>query len=576
VTSTSAWFAGAGARLGALRFPCSDPLGLALAVGFFCLSLTPSLLPRSWLLQGIFSGVFAAMGYGVGVLAAAACGKVIGWRPRPPRSGRGRWLLGATAGLAVLVLLYRGSIWQRELYRLTGQEPPARYAYAGVLPVAVAVLAGLIGMARSVRAWSQRLSAAMRSRLPAPVAWSASALTVVIVSAGVVDGSVWDGRLSPANAFFKTVNHETRSGAVRPTSPALSGSPASLVSWASLGRQGRDFVAGAPRVEDLRAFGAAGGNAAGATEAKQPVRVYAGVDSAPTIQERAVLAVAELERAGGFARKVLCVITTTGTGWIDPHAVEPLEYMYGGDTALVAMQYTYLPSPISFLADRSRSQAAGRELFDQVRERWSRLPPGRRPLLLVFGESLGSFGGEAAFSSVEDIERRTDGVLWVGPPRSNTLRAALIANRDPGTTEARPVYQQGRIVRFAGVPADLNDPGPRWSRPRVVYLQHASDPIVWWSPRLLFERPDWLREPAGQDVLPGMRWYPFVTFWQVTADLVSSTRVPAGHGHVYGSEQVDAWAAIAPPQDWDPARTARLKRLMERLYGDKAVHYYHR
>jgi uncharacterized membrane protein len=568
VTSTSARLAGADARFGALRFPRSDPLGLALAVGFFCLSLTPSLLPRSWLLQGIFSGVFAAMGYGIGVLAAATCGKVIGWRPRPPRSGRGRWLLAATAGLAVLLFLYRGSIWQRELYRLTGQEPPARYAYAGVLPAAVAVLAGLIGMARSMRAWSQRLSAAMRSRLPAPVAWSASALTVVIVSAGVVDGSVWDGRLSPANAFFRTVNHETRSGAVRPTSPTLSGSPASLVSWASLGRQGRDFVAGAPRVEDLRAFSGA--------EARQPVRVYAGVDSAPTIRERAALAVAELERAGGFSRQVLCVITTTGTGWIDPHAVEPLEYMYRGDTALVAMQYTYFPSPIAFLADRSRAQEAGRELFDQVRERWSKLPLGKRPLLLVFGESLGSFGGEAAFSGVEDIERRTDGVLWVGPPRSNVLHSALTQARDPGTTQAQPVYQQGRTVRFAAVPEDLSGPGPHWDRPRVVYLQHASDPIVWWTPGLLWQRPDWLREPAGPDARPGMPWFPFITFWQVTADLVSSTRVPAGHGHVYGSEQVDAWAAISPPAGWNAALTARLKALMVRLYGDMAVHYHRR
>ena len=36
-------------------------------------------------------------------------------------------------------------------------------------------------------------------------------------------------------------------------------------------------------------------------------------------------------------------------------------------------------------------------LFDAVYERWVRLPSDRRPELYVFGESLGSFGGETAF-----------------------------------------------------------------------------------------------------------------------------------------------------------------------------------
>jgi hypothetical protein len=57
----------------------------------------------------------------------------------------------------------------------------------------------------------------------------------------------------------------------------------------------------------------------------------------------------------------------------------------------------------------------------------------------------------------------------------------------------------------------------------VLYLQHASDPIVWWSPRLIWDEPDWLGEPHGQDVLGAMVWIPLVTFWQVAADL------PAGH-----------------------------------------------
>jgi uncharacterized membrane protein len=71
-------------------------------------------------------------------------------------------------------------------------------------------------------------------------------------------------------------------------------------------------------------------------------------------------------------------------------------------------------------------------------------------------------------------------------------------------------------------------------------------PIVWWSPRLMLSRPDWLREPRGADVSADIRRYPLVTFWQVTADMALSTGVPAGHGHSYGAEPVAAWADIAP------------------------------
>lgn len=63
-------------------------------------------------------------------------------------------------------------------------------------------------------------------------------------------------------------------------------------------------------------------------------------------------------------------------------------------------------------------------------------------------------------------------------------------------------------------------------------------------------------------MLPAMRWYPIVTFWQVTADMAFSTRVPSGHGHAYGSEQAAAWAEIAPPPGWTPGKTARLRQLI--------------
>jgi uncharacterized membrane protein len=153
-------------------------------------------------------------------------------------------------------------------------------------------------------------------------------------------------------------------------------------------------------------------------------------------------------------------------------------------------------------------------------------------------------------------------MLLVGPPNRNELWQQYVAERDAGSTEILPSYENGATVRFArDADADLGG-STVWEAPRVVYLQHPSDPIVWWAPRLTVSRPDWLREPRGADVSSNMRWYPFVTFWQVTADMAFSTGVPDGHGHSYGAATVAAWARIVPPDGWTPERTTELTAII--------------
>lgn len=326
-----------------------------------------------------------------------------------------------------------------------------------------------------------------------------------------------------------------------------------VLPWPTLGRQGRNFVAGGPDPSQISTFTG--------EPADEPIRVYVGLRSAPSIPAEAALAVKELDRTGAFGRKVIVVATTTGTGWLNQEMTDPLEYMYGGDTAIAAIQYSYLPSWLSFLADKGPAQEAGRDLFDAVYDRWRQLPAGHRPKLVILGESQGSFGGEAAFSGADDIRNRASGGLWVGPANSNVLWGRFVSGRDPGSPEWLPVYEGRRTVRFAARPADLDPDSQTWERPRVVYLQNANDPIIWWSPSLAFHVPGWLKGPRGPGVSPAMRWYPLVTFWQVSADMADSTPVPAGQGHVYSSlEGATAWASIIPPPGWTPDRTAALAR----------------
>jgi uncharacterized membrane protein len=152
--------------------------------------------------------------------------------------------------------------------------------------------------------------------------------------------------------------------------------------------------------------------------------------------------------------------------------------------------------------------------------------------------------------------------VWAGPPNFNTLWRKVVNGRDAGSPEILPIYQNGETVRFAAKPADFKRPDKTWSSPKVAYLQNPSDPIVWWSPKLLFEKPDWLSEPRGADVSSHTVWLPIITFWQVSGDMVFSTGVPDGHGHKYGKLPTDAWGYVAPSDGWTPQKTEDLKRAL--------------
>jgi uncharacterized membrane protein len=180
--------------------------------------------------------------------------------------------------------------------------------------------------------------------------------------------------------------------------------------------------------------------------------------------------------------------------------------------------------------------------------------------------------GQGAFGYLPDIgEMGFSSVLWVGPPNASRLWKALTERRDPGTPEVQPRYDDGRTVRFAqaaGTAEIATVAAPPWQGTRVLYLQHASDPVVWWSPDLFLRKPDWLSEPPGFDRTRAMRWYPIVTFFQVSADMAgnvtNSTGVPPGHGHQYGDQQLDGWVAVAAPGGWTPLDTDRVRRSLEK------------
>ncbi len=94
----------------------------------------------------------------------------------------------------------------------------------------------------------------LRHRLPNTLATVSTVALIVVLGLVIGGGAMFRGLTELANSAYSSQNDETSEGITEPTSSSVSGSSDSLVSWESLGRTGRDFVASATTTAELREF----------------------------------------------------------------------------------------------------------------------------------------------------------------------------------------------------------------------------------------------------------------------------------------------------------------------------------
>jgi uncharacterized membrane protein len=175
---------------------------------------------------------------------------------------------------------------------------------------------------------------------------------------------------------------------------------------------------------------------------------------------------------------------------------------------------------------------------------------------------LGALGSAASADLLTVFEDPIQGGVWSGPPFPSEHWARATAYRNAGSPMWLPKYRDGSILRFTGRECTLDVWGKRWGPMRFVYIQHASDPMSFFSPELLYRRPAWLTGERGPDVSPYLSWLPIVTFLQVGFDIPMATTTPAGYGHNFApASYIDAWIEVTQPEDWDAEDTRRLKEL---------------
>ena len=522
-------------------------IGVVGALVMYGVSVSPSLLARSWQWHAVASGVLSAVGYIVGLTIQRFYALVV------PRLG-----VEITAPKAVsiafrAVLLLGFFLWflrwllqsyreRKRANHLVGMRGETLGEYLLGTVCAFILMLALLGVAWGLQWIGRAIVSVLSQWMHMVFALALSLLILVVIVYALTSQVLLKLGINFFTRHARKMNNRTAKGIVQPQVPERSGSPQSRSSWRAVGGQGRVFLGRGPSRADIEAVTGC--------SAMEPIRVYAGMpEEGQSLQNAADLVVEELHRTGAFDRAVILIATSTGSGWVDEWQVQPLEYLTRGNCATASMQYSFVPSSINFLTDLDVSEEAAVILFETIRRAVDEIPEDRRPALFVCGESLGAYASQHVFSGIVDVLSRTDGALWVGTPAFTPMHAELTAIRHRGSPEVAPVVANGRHVRFVNVPENLwadvygRELGD-WNYPRIVYAQHPSDPVVWWNSELVWHKPDWISEKVDGDVSPHMQYTRGATYIQVLVDMPVAGTAPGGHGHTYHEELIPLWEAI--------------------------------
>lgn len=407
--------------------------------------------------------------------------------------------------------------------------------------------------------WVERWSAEQVRRLApgaapgAGLAWQVASHAAFLAAAGVGVSALWARVMHRIEAVTTTIDPWMRDAPGVWTNALVSGDPASLVSWESLGREGRRHAvtyvrpsrAAVPRSlpDGSRPDDLSIATVMGEPARAHPVQVFVGLDSAPTPTERVELAVAELDRTDAWSRSLLMLVSPTGTGYVNYVAIAAAQYLTRGDVASVTMQYSKRPSPLSLGKVRD-AREQNRLLWLRILHRVRSMPPGERPEVVLFGESLGAHTSQDVLLGWGTLGPQALGIdraLWIGTPGGSRwmheVTGAPRPDVDPSLVTVVNDHEQlvalGDEVR---------------SRLRYVLLSHDNDGVTKFGLDLLNRRPAWLgpdrprredvpgRSPRG--IPPGMRWRPLTTFVQTLVDM-KNAQVPgafAAWAHDYRAD----------------------------------------
>ncbi len=442
---------------------------------------------------------------------------------------RGLRVLAASGGLLAGSVIAAAEIHRYRAAARSGPAPSVPPLLRSLL-IGGAVSTGLHALAVGETGLARNLAAAVRRA--APEAGPLADLTGHTVALGAMVAGL------AAAMEYVDRRAETGGSAIEaaydspPDTDTVSGGPASAIGWPTLSREGTRFVNMALSRQEI-----ADVTGVPVTAVRAPVRAFAGLASAPTVDMRVDLVMEDLTRLGAFDRQVLCVASPTGSGYVNYVAIETLEYLTRGDCATVALQYSLRPSFLSL--DRvAMGREQNRALLHAIEWRLRGMPVDRRPRLVGFGESLGAHTMQDAFlhEGVAGLHRvGMDRALFLGTPAGSKWASQW--RLDPGRTDP-----DGEVAEVASYSEWLERSAADRDRARYLLLSHHADPITRFEPALAVQRPGWLgpadRRPPG--ISPLATWQPLTTFVLTGVDVKNAMQVTPGvftaRGHDYRAD----------------------------------------
>ena len=550
------------------RLPHSMAAGVLGAEVATWAAIWPSLLPRPWWVTALNVSLGQAVGHFFAASAAFGLKNALraaGKRPQDhltPRLKRNaHWVMG------IITLITMGNSVRNQGI----QANLVSKSYdRGPLQAAIGVSLGTLGygafllIGEIVQFTVSRLSRQLGRAVPMLVAWPLAVGVFIYVVVALSDRVVLRRFIRSASVRAQRLNQSVFPNSMMPWEPERSGSPWSYEPWTAVGAQGRRFLSSGPRAHDIA-------EVMEFARAREPIRIYAGMTSGRSARGQARRVMSEMERTGAFHRNTIVIQMPAGSGWINEWAAAAPEFLTKGNCATVTMQYSILPSAFSYVVDNKAPLEAAQLLTSSIRHRLESMPEDNRPKLYLAGESLGAYAHLDNYETLEELLEICDGAVFTGPPSMTKFVSRL--KPDTGSLKRVPVIDGGRHVRFAAVPAHTrHDPFGRsynnqWQRPRVLIAQHASDPIVWWSTKLIYSRPSWMHEPTPStlyaDTFHALGWAPVISWWQIGLDQINSLNVPGGHGHNYYEESFWYWDSVLGSQSRVPL-TPRLAQRAEK------------
>ena len=503
--------------------PNSAPLGLRLgaravvAAAGLAVSRIPESDDETTLKASVRSmGRLAAAG-GVGGMIYESS---IAAREQFPAKSPLRPAIVGAAGFAAAMVYSNDLLAERQsvIKRWTKDDKPATLAASMGIGIGVATAGrgigrGFLASRRGMASYmGDDITRAQIGRMINAAVWAAGGISLYY--AGV--------------AFIATTN-ETIEPAYSepPVNEFVSGGPKSISPFFEVGLQGRRFLTDVVTPELIE-------STLGEKAEAHPIRAFVGVNSEPLYPSgRSEMMLDELERLGAFDRKYLLLVCPTGTGWVDQTMIESAEILTRGDIATACIQYGRGPSFLEVQkVHLGRTQFRG--LLWGVRERLRGIPEDKRPKVLVFGESLGSWSSSdvVMHQGIEGFDHYgIDHALWFGlvglAKWSKTgMRQGSSALVPPGTVEAFDNFDE-----YQELSAEAR------KKLRAVIVDHDNDPIAQMSFRWAVKRPPWLDgSKRGRNVPEGMQWVPLITFVQIMVDAMNAMRTVPGEFKSFGHD----------------------------------------